>query len=211
MKIFFKYIFVFILLPLFSSSQTDTIGKVKYTTGFVFNDGIYKTFQEFKNNNPSIKKFTAKKSSPYSNPDYILLAYECPDSLKAHDNCQLKDVWGYTYHGDVYIAHSYYSYYFKLMVIGSVCHFVGLSSSIGVNPYNNLTIGLESDESYQQFMLDFETGKINEFNYKIFSAFLKTHDDVLYKELKKQKKKKKIIFKYLLKYNESHPIWFKES
>ena len=204
-----KYILLFILLPFFSFSQTtDTIGKIKYSSDFVFNDGIYKTFQEFKNDNPSIKNFNVKKPSLYSDPNYKTLEFICPDSVKKSGNCELKDVWGYSYHGDVYVAHSYYAYYFKLIAIGSLCYFFGLSDAGSYIPANGVMMGFGADNEYQQFMIDYETGDIIPFNYKNFSAFLKTHDDELYKELMKQNKKKKIIFKYLLKYNERHPIWF---
>jgi hypothetical protein len=202
---------VFLFFPKLLFSQTDTLGKVKYTSDFVFNDGVYKTFQEFKNDSPSVKKFIIKKLAPYSNPNYIQLEYICTDSLKSTGNCDIKDVWGYANKGDIYIAHNYYAYYFKLMVVGALCHFSGLTGyESGINA-NQMTLGFGNDADYQQFMLDFETGEIEVFNYKKFSAFLLSHDSELYNELQKQKKKKKLIFKYLLKYNERHPIWFRES
>ena len=205
-----KNIFIFLFLPLFTFSQHDTTGKVKYTNEFIFNDGIYLSFQEFKNNKPSIKNFTVKKSQ-FSNPNNTTLEFVCPDSIKSYKNCNVKDCWGYCYRGDVYIAHSYYSYYFRLMVIGSLCHFYGLNSAD-----NNMLLGndIMSDlgkyDSYQQFMLDFGTGEVISFTFKTFSYFLKTKDIELYKELMKQKKKRRLIFQYLLKYNEKHPIWFNQ-
>jgi len=208
MSILIKYSFFFLILPLFCFPQSDTIGKVRYTTDFIFNDGVYTTFQEFRNNNPSIREFTIKKPSQFANPGYTILDFEYADTKQTKENSQYKNVWGYSYHGDVYIAHSYNSYFYKLMIIGSVCHFVGLENSIGVNPYNSLMLGYESEQNYQQFMLDIETGEINTFNFKNFSNFLKTHDVSLYQELIKEKKKKKKIFKYLLKYNEKYPVFF---
>jgi hypothetical protein len=197
-------------LPFMAFAQTDTVGKVKYTSDFIFNDGVYKTFQEFKNDSPSVVKFVIKKPFPYSDPNYIQLEYVKHDSSGNKDSSDVKDVWGYCNKGTVYISHSYYSYYFKLMVIGALCHFSGLTGyDTGINA-NQMTLGLSTDSDYQQFMLDFETGEIQVFNYKKFSAFLKSHDNELYSQLMKQKKKRKIIFSYLLKYNERHPIWFKE-
>jgi hypothetical protein len=208
MKLLLKFIIVLFLTPCISLSQTDSIGKVKYTSDFVFNDGVYKSFSEFKADSPSIKQFTIKNPSPYADPNYTILEYTCPDSVKTPGGCNLKDVWGYAYHGDVYIAHSYYAYYFKLMVVGSLCHFVGLAGFGTYVPANDVMMGFGADNNYQQYMLNFETGEVFTFNYKNFSLFLKVHDSELYQELMKQKKKKKIIFKYLLKYNERHPIWF---
>jgi len=205
------YLVVFIILPVFAFAQTDTVGKIKYTGDFVFNEGIYKTFQEFKNDSPSIKKFFIKKLNPYSNPNYIQLDYICPDSLKKKNDCEVNDVWGYSNKGDVYISHIYSAYYFKLMVVGALCHFSGITGNESGIDANQVTMNLSTDEDYQQYMLDFETGEVTVFKYKTFCAFLLTHDIDLYNELQKQKKKKKLIFKYLLKYNERHPIWFKDN
>ena len=80
---FVKFTIVCFLLPLIACSQTDTIGKVRYSKDFVFNDGIYLSFSEFKANKPSIKKFFIKKPSVFGNPNYTLLEFVCPDSIKA--------------------------------------------------------------------------------------------------------------------------------
>jgi len=208
MRLFLKFIIVLFLIPCTSFPQSDTIGKVKYSSDFVFNDGVYKTFSEFKADSPSIKQFYVKNPSPYADPNYTILEYICPDSVKTLGGCEVKDVWGYAYRGDVYIAHTYYAYYFKLMVVGSLCHFVGLAGIGTYVPANDVMMGFGADSDYQQYMLDFDTGEIVTFNYKNFSYFLQSHDLELYQELMKQKKKKKVIFKYLLKYNERHPIWF---
>lgn len=206
MNIFLKCCSFFFLLPGISFSQTDTAGKVKYTSDYVFNEGIYLTYDQFKTDNPAFKTFFIKKPAPYSDINYIIIEYVCNDSVKTPGNCAIKECWGYSYKGDVYISHEYYAYYFKLMVIGSVCHFVGLSG-VG-STANDIMTGFGGDNEYKQFFLDFETGDVQLFSYKYFSDFLKTHDDELYQELIKQKKKRKIIFKYLLKYNEKHPIYF---
>jgi hypothetical protein len=198
---------LFFLIPVTAlMAQTDTTGKVKYTSDYVFDEGIYLTFDQFKADSPAVREFFVKKPAPYSDPNYTLIEYVCKDSVKTPGNCVLSECWGYSYRGDVYIAHEYYAYYFKLMVIGSVCHFVGLSG-IGATG-NDIMTGFGGDNEYKQFFLDFETGDVQLFNYKYFSEFLKSHDDALYQELLKQKKKKKLIFKYLLKYNEKHPIYF---
>jgi hypothetical protein len=205
----FKYLFIFLLFPLYTFPQNDTIGKVKYTNDFVFNDGIYKTFQEFKDDNPSITKFTVKKPMPLADPNYTVLNYACNDSSKARTNCEMKNCWGYCYHGDVYISHLYNSYFFKLMVIGSVCHFAGLSVTGTLNPMNDISVGFGMDNKYQQYFLNFETGEVLPFNYKNFSNFLQIHDALLYQQLMKEGRKKKKIFNYLLKYNTKHPVYFK--
>jgi hypothetical protein len=209
MNIVFKYLLVLILLPILGFSQRDTLGKVKYTSDYVFNDGIYKSFQEFKNDNPSITKIIVKKPTPLANPNFTILNYKCADSSKTTGNCEMKNCWGYCYRGDVYISHLYNSYFFKLMVIGSVCHFAGIAVKGNSTHLADIDEGFGAANKYQQFFLDFDTGEVLPFNYKNFSVFLQNHDDALYQQLEKESGKKKKIFSYLLKYNSKHPIWFK--
>lgn len=204
-----KYLLTFVLIPVMGFSQSDTIGKIKYTSDYVFNDGIYKTFTEFKNDNPSITKLIVNKPTPLADPNFTILNYKCSDSSKSNGECEMKDCWGYCYRGDVYISHLYHAYFFKLMVIGSVCHFAGLAVSGNSTPMSDIHEGFGAANKYQQFYLDFNTGEVLPFTFKNFSVFLQKHDDVLYQQLLKEKKKKKVIFHYLLKYNAKHPIWFK--
>jgi hypothetical protein len=180
-----------------------------YTAEFEFTDGIYLSFNDFATNNPSIKEFYVKKPTPLTDPYNTELEYRCPDSLKAPGNCSITDCWGYAYKGDVYIAHSYFAYYFKIQVIGALCHFTGLSGVGMQTPSNNDVVsGFGADNDYRQFMIDFQTGELMIFNYKNLSEFLKLKDNELYQELSQKKKKKKLIFQYLLKYNQRHPIYF---
>ncbi|MGD0711883.1 MAG: hypothetical protein ABR968_11975 [Bacteroidales bacterium] len=209
MNIFHKYILVFLLFPLFSFSQSDTTGKVKYTGDYLFNEGIYKSFLEFKTDNPSITKFTVKKPTPLADPNFTILNYQCPDSSTANGECEMKNCWGYCYRGEIYISHLYHSYFFKLLVIGSVCHFAGLAVTGSSTPMSDIHEGFGAANKYQQFFFDFDTGEMLPFNYKYFSAFLQQHDNALSQQLENESNKRKVIFKYLLKYNAKHPIWFK--
>jgi hypothetical protein len=62
-----------------------------------------------------------------------------------------------------------------------------------------------------QYFLNFKTGKIKEVGAIEFEKFLKEIDDDLYKEFSKlsPSKKKKMMFTYMNKVNEKHPIHFK--
>ena len=62
-----------------------------------------------------------------------------------------------------------------------------------------------------QYLMDFKTGKIRDFRADNFEMFLKVADDDLYKEFSKLSppKKKKMMFVYLNKVNEKHPVYFK--
>lgn len=204
------YFFIF-LFPLGTWAQVDSSGMVQYSKDFAFKDGIYLSFDEFKQNNPSITNFVIKKNLSMADPNYAKLEYTCPDSVSGQHNCEIKDCWGYCYKGDVYIAHAYLAYYYRLMIIGSLCHYAGLSSATGEYSTGTNLVGVRTEKEFQQFFLDMETGKTYFFNYKNFANFLKERDVDLYETLMKQKRKRKLIFQYLLKYNEKHPVSFPSS
>ncbi len=200
---------MFFLISASAAAQIDSSKWIKYNGEFEFTDGIYLSYNEFVLNNPSIKEFYIKKPTPLSDPLNIELEYKCPDTVKCPGNSAVTDCWGYAYKGNVYIAHSYYAYYFKVQVIGALCHFTGLTG-VGIQPplNNDVISGFGADNDYKQFMINFKTGEISVFNYKNFTAFLEVNDNELFQELSLKKKKKKLIFQYLLKYNEKHPIYF---
>ena len=93
MQIIHKYFLFFLfLVPSFIFSQNDSI---KYSRDFIFNDGVFKTFIEFKNDSPSIKTFIVKKPSPLSDPNYIIIECSVIDSNEISKKYDLNECWGY--------------------------------------------------------------------------------------------------------------------
>jgi hypothetical protein len=106
-----------------------------------------------------------------------------------------------------------------MVVIGSLSHFVatiaqktandpfgyGYNNGLGYNPYPRYVY------STQQFILDFESGNIYDFDVEHMEVLLQ-RDQNLLKEFDalKRKQKRDSIFLYLRKYNEKHPIYFPE-
>jgi hypothetical protein len=193
----------------FLFAQTDTTGKVRYTHNYIFKDGIYLTFDEFKNNAPSITDFTIVKSGQLSSSNDVILEYPCRDSVSKGKKCEMEDCWGYCNKGTVYISHKSTGLYFKVMVVGAVCHFVALSGFDQSQQMNSTFTQYGAGNDYVQYFLDFDSGIATPFTYKKFVAFLKVKDTDLYKNLSIIKKnRRKLIFLFLLKYNEKHPIYF---
>ena len=60
-----------------------------------------------------------------------------------------------------------------------------------------------------QYLLDFETGKIYEFDYQSVEKLI-AKDIELFEEFSKlrKRKKRKLKFLYIRKYNKKHPIYF---
>jgi hypothetical protein len=63
----------------------------------------------------------------------------------------------------------------------------------------------------QQYLLDFKTGRVYEYYRKNFEKLLKNADLELYSEysMLSNSQKKKMMFIYLNKVNEKHPVYFK--
>lgn len=84
--------------------------RVKYDSEFKFKDGVYLSFQDFKNNNP-IPITHLLSNFDIRNPDYLDLALNT-DSLTYFDNHyeertrSILNVWGYAKSGKVHIGYN---------------------------------------------------------------------------------------------------------
>ena len=122
---------------------------VTYVTDFPFQEGIYRSFEEFKQNAPSIQ---AKIERQGSN----LFVYD--DSLEQMIRVNPDKVWGYSQSGNVYI--SYDEAYWRFLNIGALTHF----SAIVVSTFQTIdAFGFpveQRSKSMKQLFLDFENGKM---------------------------------------------------
>ncbi len=223
------------------TSKIDTpqkliaIDSTMYTKGFKFKDGIYRTFEEFKFNSPSIQyKEVIDASDPalsglnfnpvvISDPalrglnfNPVVIKYSTEDGLK--NKLKSKDIWGYAKNGEVFVLANDVAnkYFFKLEIIGAIMqslveitdyyahHYFGSNQSFSASSGRNvLTVKI----------IDFETGAIYGYNVNSFLKILKK-DEKLYHEyssIKGDRKKKQMMFIYLKKYNQRHPIYFKKN
>lgn len=201
-----------ILLLLIStglSAQEEKV-MVKYTRDFQFNEGIYLSFKDFKNNDPSLTEFALIKGKNYGEEGNIMLKYPCPDSIGSKKSCFIDECFGFYKNGALYFSQGYPGYFYRMFIVGALSHFISFNTFGMPNMYiaaGPIAFGNSSND-FTEFLLDFETGKSFHFTYKEFSEFLKTHDTELYDELEKTKQKRKMIHHFLLKYNEKHPIYF---
>ena len=201
------------LIPLFAQQKA-----VQYTKDFEFSNGIYLSFNNFKNNNPII---AAKILSDYNKTDRDFFDkilsksnFSYIDSSGKEQIGKCNDIWGYCQNGIVYINHG--TDYNRLTIIGSICHFVATTPmKVGISDPFSYNDPYYAQQQYtytsQQFVLDFETGKILEFNVSNMEPLL-SRDVELYSQFSSLKKKQKrdSIFLYLRKYNEKHSVYFPE-
>lgn len=191
-------------------AQNDS---VIYNSDFKFKDGIYLTFESFRQNKPVpksaiisnfnkseinfLRKVVSTKSIAYK--DSSGMAWEiAPNKL-----------WGFCENNSVYIRFS--GDFNKIVVMGNICHFTALYTTYlsgGPTTLGGATTGAPV-ESVQQYVLDMQTGKVFDFVLPNMEELYK-RDEAMYKEFMslKKGKRRKLLFFYLRKYNERHPLYF---
>ncbi len=208
-KIFAAIFCFFTLLSNPLNAQNDSV-YVKYTRDFKLKDGIYQTFNEFKNNKPSLPEFEVVKDRIYGEEGSIILKYPCPDSIGSKRTCLIDECFAFCKNGVLYLSQGFSGYYYRMFIVGALSHYIAFNRSSMHDMYfaTEPMAYMGSTGDYTEYLLDFETGNSIHFNFRDFSDFLKTHDEELYAELQKTKQKRKMIHHFLLKYNEKHPIYF---
>jgi hypothetical protein len=214
----------FLLFSFYVEAQKDT-AKIKYTPEFQFNDGLYVNFDQVKNNAPLPKTKILSTFDP-NDADFFdnllnskTLYYYDEFGIKQEINPQ--KVWGYCKNGSIYVHIS--QTYNRITVIGSICHFVANITSYNTQTYDPFYGGSYYNNYYpysmrpstyatnemRQFLMDFKTGKIMDFEVKSIEVLL-MNDPALYDEYMqlKNRKKQQLKFLYMRKYNERHPLYF---
>ena len=191
------------------SQPDEKSGMVKYDKNFEFSDGVYLTFEEFRQNNPTITDFKITRGNQFSGQ--IALEYPCMDKNGNPSSCVVRDCWGYVQNNTVFIAQGTGGYFFRLHIIGALIHYYAIETYSA--PYYDYSYGYPTYRSGRQaqtmeYLIEFETGSKILFNYRNFSAFLMEKDRELYDELQKTRKKRKMIYHFLIRYNEKHPVYF---
>ena len=213
------YIVLIISFSLNISAQDNKTpdGYVKYSPSFKFKDGIYEGFYQVKQNKP-IQKSQIVTNIDYNSFDFYNLLFEentitVYDNLGVNKEIKTKMIWGFSNKGVLYINLN--DEYNRIPVFGSISHFIANKTYVDYDPHSYNSYNRYHHDPYStktvmmQYLLDFETGKLYDFNYK--SVELLIADDIdLYEEFSKlsNRKKKKLQFLYVRKYNQKHPVYF---
>lgn len=205
MKYLVTMISILIISPLFAQEEEREM--VEYDGGFDFNEGIYRNFDEFKMNEPYYKVGLIQDKQGNSTPEMwreneVLYYPEENGELQRIDE---KNVWGYCYRDAVNVQVN--GAFERLVVVGSLCHFLGTATSYASDPFSYN--GSSRQVVQQQYFIDMETGGTFEFNVENMSSIL-DRDEILFGQFEDvpKKKKKDVLFLYLRKYNERYPLYF---
>jgi hypothetical protein len=203
-------------------AQADTTALIKYTPDFKFNEGIYLSFDQVKNNNP-IPKSRIVTNKNIDDINFFDKVFEEEKLILFDENGMKKEiaketVWGYCKLGVIYIF--YNEDFYRIPVVGSISHFVAIEITETYRGYDPYYRGYDpyyysnphnrhptTSKELRQYILDFETGQVLDYNRESLKVFLMRDPD-LYEEYNdlSRRKQKKMVFMYLRKFNERNPL-----
>ena len=207
---------LFVWSALLLRAQDSTL--VAYTREYEFKEGIFITQDAFLKNNP-LNKADIITDIPKEKIDFwAALIKEKTisyiDATGSKQEIEPNSVWGYCQNR---VVHIYYNKQFaRTNVIGSLCQFAATVTTT-VTYYNPMFPGYPTMgggysttnvQEMHQFVYNTKNGQVLELTPKNLEIFLQD-DDELYKEYiaLKRKKRNDLVFFYLRKYNERHPLY----
>ncbi len=219
------------------SNGQDKEEMVKYTPDFRFTDGIYLTFDQVKFNKP-IPKAKLLTSVDYNDREFFKKILEGDkiyfyDNMGVRQEIGRNSIWGYARNGVLYVQIQ--ENFNRITFVGNICHFVADITSYDSRSYGSpygyydpyyspYSYGSYYNPYYspyyspyrsnmgrselKQYIIDFESGKILEFDVANTELLL-MKDNALYEEYVQlsRKKKKDLMFVYIRKFNEKNPLY----
>jgi hypothetical protein len=221
----------FLLFLVMAHSNGQEVGTVKYSPEFKFREGIFLNFDQVKKNTPILKSRIITQVA-YDNPDFFELILkekkiQLFDELGSKQEIQTKNIWGFSRNGVLYINLN--DGYFRVTIIGNICHFVASQTTYNSDrypyygygypyyspyyyPYSSSYSSGNTNVEMKQYLLDFKTGNVLEYNEESVELLLmadpELHDE--FASLSK-KKRKQMKFLYIRKFNEKNPLYFPAS
>ena len=218
LRIFLSTVFLLSSDILFPLHGQDKEGMVKYTPDFRFNDGIYLNFDQVKMNNP-IPKAKLLTSVDYNDREFFKKILEIDkiyfyDNMGLRQEIAKNTIWGYARNGVLYVQIQ--ENFNRITFVGTICHFVAdittydsryYNSPYGYydpyyspygysnyfNPYNSYYSPYRQSNiartELKQYLIDFESGKILEFDVANTELLL-MKDNQLYEEYVQLSRKK---------------------
>ena len=220
MKLINFFILFLINCSIFAQIDTTKYTLVEYDKNFRFIDGIYFNFEQFKNNNPTNKNRLIS-SLDYESINFYEKLFENEiifmfDDFGVKQQIDVNNLWGFSDNGIIYIRHE--DDFNRIAIIGNICHFIANKTVYHSNysPYNNYYYDPYSSQTttsqeLRQYIIDFKTGEVYNYNYQNIEIIL-MNDPELYDEYHElsRRKRKKLKFVYIRKYNTKNPIFIPE-
>ncbi|MDX2414402.1 MAG: hypothetical protein QNK33_04365 [Bacteroidales bacterium] len=218
-----------------ASAQDEEM--VLYTPDFRFKDGIYLNFDQVKINSPIPKAKIVTSADYNSRDFFAQIfeseSLYFYDAMGIRQELDKNSIWGYSRNGILYIQEQ--GEFQRITFVGSLCHFVAdittqdrryyndpysnrynpysysansyynSYSPYGYSPYMPVTT---SRNELRQYVIEFESGRKVEYEVRNVEVLL-MKDPEIYDEFVRlsRKKKKQMLFYYIRKFNEKHPLY----
>ena len=220
-------ILLFLLPALNLLAQNDSVRLVQYSPDFRFNNGIYLSFSQVKNNHPIPASRIHSNLDPFDLDFYKNLitkekiAYF--DEFGAQNEVASKNIWGFAQDGKLYI--NYNGEFNRIPIIGKIGHFIADITVIEsyYDPfyrdyydyyyrnsyYNRGYPRTTRSKEMRQYLVNFETGEVNSYDLDEVKTIL-MEDPELYDEFSnlRKRKQKDLMFFFIRRFNEKNPIFF---
>ena len=199
---------VTLCLAIIVLAQSDTM-LVRYEGGFDFREGVYFDFAAFKHNKPSVPlekllndqgKHIADLRSASDKLFYL-------DSAGTKQRINLDRTWGFCDH-DVVFVHAG-SGFSRIGLMGAIAHLV-YDATYSTVPDYGYGYGTNAYTVEQQSFLDMDTGAFLPVTADGIQQVIQ-RDELLKEEfdaVPKKKRKEEVIFLFMRRYNERHPLYF---
>jgi len=212
-----RRVFLFLVLFFYVTVACGAVppDSIAYSKDFVFKEGLYVSYEQFKHNSPvEIKKIIFDYDK--TKLDFLKAVTGKKEIVFLNDSNQkviikTSDIWGYCQNQAIYIRYS--DDFFRVPIVGNICHFLGYQYVSGGYSNPNIFGGSQTFQGavkeQTQFIFDNQTMQIMMFDVNTIDLILE-RDGELHKEFiaLSNKKKRQSTFLYLRKYNEKHPLYF---
>lgn len=201
--------FIACLLSTVIHAQPDSTW-VRYSAGFELRDGIYKSFEDLRNNAPSVARKDLRDDQGLRVADIRRVVSKMYYVAEDGERKEIRKdaLWGFCQNGAVYIAAG--NGFYRTGLMGSLVHMVYEMSYRDWDPYMYPYGGVTRTILMQQ-VLDMHTGEFLPFNAGGMDKALR-HDPILQEEFralpKKQRNSTETHFRFLRMYNERVPLYF---
>ena len=193
-------------------SQTKQV----YDEDFVFTDGLYLNKEMMQKNKPIDKARIKSQIDPDDLAFFDYLTQETTVTLFDEVGNEVTVKTSSLCSGGV--IYVYYNGYFnRVGIVGSICHFLGTKTYLNTrDPFYGGMYGrygmygpaYTTSTEAQQYLLNFETGDILEYNANNLEHMLmkdpELHDE--FTDLKRKKRNAKLFY-YMRRFNEKHPLY----
>lgn len=191
-----RFLLSILILTTYENFAQSTSDSLKNRDNYIINTtsykkGVYKTFEEFKYNNPSIVD-----NYTFDNKKLWLTDKKTGKNKKI----KKREVWGFSDGTRVFVSWNKYN---EIVEKGRYCYFkekgTRIVSAFSAFPPMIIPIPLPYND---ELIINYNTGKTYLLSKNLFKKILKNDDPELLTEFMNQRQKGKKLYEYIVKYND---------